>query len=478
MAQSREGSYKNRQAKSILISKRGRKDQAASSVKRSPQFSSMIMVFAFAWIVAVFDSAASNVVVEAYWPQWRGPMGTGVAPLADPPVEWSESKNIRWKRRLPGKGHSTPIIWDDRVFVTTALPFGDSLTPTYGDSRGAHDVVPITQVHKFIVLAVSRRDGAILWQKTVHEEFPHEGAHYTSSLASPSAVTDGELLFAFFGSRGLHCLDLDGESKWQVDLGKMHPLHAHGEGSSPVLHHDAIVILWDHEGPSFLAAFDKRTGEERWKVTREGLSSWSTPIVVEHHGEPQVIVSGSKRVMAYDLATGKLLWQREGLSVENVVATPVAGHGMVYAGSTYDRNIVMAIRLDRAEGEISKEPPIAWTRTRGAPYVPSFLLYGNALFYHHHFQGILTRVDALTGEDRPGPIRLDGINTVFGSPIGAAGRVYSSDIRGATVVLSNKNAPEILALNKLEDRFSASPAAAGGELYLRGERFLYCIAEE
>jgi hypothetical protein len=441
----------------------------------------MLIVGAFACTIIPCHAGASEAVEEgacAFWPQWRGPLGSGVAPLADPPVEWSEKKNIRWKLQLPGKGHSTPIVWGDRIFVTTAAPFGESREPVYSGSDGAHDVVPITHQHEFIVLAASRDDGTIIWQKTVHRKLPHEGTHYTSSLASPSAVTDGEFVFAFFGSRGLYCLDWDGESKWQVDLGKMYTLHAHGEGSSPVLHGDSVLILWDHEGPSFLAAFNKRTGAERWRVVREELSSWSTPIVVEREGGPQVIVSGSKRVTAYDLATGKTLWRRSGLSVENVVATPVAGHGMVYAGSTYDRNVVMAIRLERPENDSSGEQPVAWTRTRGAPYVPSFLLYGDALYFHHHFQGILTRVNAVTGEDQPGPIRLEGLNTVFGSPIGAAGRVYATDVNGVTIVFRDNNDPEILALNKLEDRFSASPAAAAGELYLRGEKYLYCIAED
>ena len=153
-----------------------------------------------------------------YWPEWRGPLSTGVAPHADPPVEWSETKNIRWKIPLPGRGHSTPIVWADRIFITTAVPYGDALDPRYSDAYGTHDNLPVTHPQKFVVLAVRRSDGRILWQRTVHRELPHDAGHVTGTLASHSPVTDGEHLFAYFGSYGLYCLDLDGELLWKTDM--------------------------------------------------------------------------------------------------------------------------------------------------------------------------------------------------------------------------------------------------------------------
>lgn len=420
---------------------------------------------------------AREAEAQRYWPQWRGPFGSGVAPEADPPIEWSETKNIRWKLALPGRGHSTPILWGDRIFVTTAVPYGDALPSQYSGAPGGHDELPITHRHKFIVLALNRHDGKVLWEKTVREDLPHQGGHYTASLASASPVTDGQMLFAFFGSWGLYGLDLNGELKWQADFGKMLTLHGHGEGSSPALYRDTLIINWDHEGQSFVVAFDKWTGKELWKAEREGGTSWTTPIVVEHGGKPQVIISGSKRVQGYDLATGALLWECRGLSVENVVSSPVAGGGMVYAGSSYDRQALLAIRLDGARGDITESERVAWKRTRGAPYVPSLLLYGDSLYFHHHYQGILTRVDARTGEDRPGAFRLNGIGRVFASPVAAAGRVYVTDLDGATAVLSHADKPEVRALNRLDESFSASAAVVGRELYLRGEKHLYCIAE-
>jgi outer membrane protein assembly factor BamB len=423
------------------------------------------------------SSTAGDTNAAYYWPQWRGPLSTGVAPHAHPPAEWSEEKNIRWKIALPGKGHSTPIIWGHRVFVTTAVPSGEALPPKYSGAPGGHDEVPITHRHKFMVLALDRRDGKILWERTVREEIPHQGGHRTASLASASPVTDGERLFAYFGSWGLYCLDLNGEVLWETDLGLLNTLHGHGEGSSPALHGDALIVNWDHEDESFVIAFDKRTGRELWKTPRDPASSWTTPIVVEHGGKPQVIISGSKRVSGYELATGKLIWECGGLSKENVASSPVAGHGMVFTGSTYDQSGMLAIHLEGAKGDITGTEHVAWRRTRGAPYVPSPLLSGDALYFHYHLQGLLTRVHARTGEDQPGSFRLPGIFNVFASPVAAAGRVYVTSREGVTAVFKDGDHPEPIAQNRLDDNFSASPALAGKELYLRGEQYLYCLAE-
>ncbi len=426
-------------------------------------------------ILLVLPAAAEDG--DHYWPQWRGPTGTGAAPHANPPVEWSETENIRWKIALPGSGHSTPIVWGDRVFITAAVPYGDPMEPRYDSAHGTHDSVPVTRHHRFMVLAISRREGKVLWQRTVHREVPHEGGHYTGTFASHSPVTDGEHVFAFFGSRGLYGLDLDGGLQWKADLGEMQTKHAHGEGSSPALHGDTLFINWDHEGRSFVIAFDKRTGEERWRVAREEVTSWATPIVVEHGGKPQLIISGTNRVRGYDPATGNVIWECGGLSA-NIVASPVSADGMVYAASSYDTRAMLAIRLDGAKGDITGTDQVVWRRRRGTPYVPSPLLYGDSLYFLRHYQGILSRVDAKTGEERTGPFRLGGIRNVYASPVGAANRLYITDRQGTTLVMSHADLPKMLAVNRLDDSFSASAAVAGGELFLRGQRNLYCIAEE
>jgi len=430
------------------------------------------------WAVASLAlMVAASSGGESNWPQWRGPQGTGSAPDADPPVVWSEGANIRWKLPLPGLGHSSPVVWGDLVFVTTASPRGAPFEARYDNAPGVHDSVPVTQQYSFSALAVSRRDGRVVWERELETETPHEGGHYTGSLASSSPVTDGEHLFAFFGSRGLYALSLDGDLQWKADLGAMRTKHSHGEGSSPVLHGDALIVNWDHEGQSFVAAFDKATGKERWKVDRDEVSSWATPIVVEHAGKPQVIVNGTGRVRGYDLATGAVIWECGGLSA-NVVASPVAADGMVYAASSYDTRAMLAIRLAGAKGDITGTDQVAWTRSRATPYVPSLLLYEDSLYFLRHYQGVLSRVVASTGEEKSGPFRLGGLRDIYSSPVAAAGRIYITDRNGATLVLSHADKPELLALNRLDDSFSASAALVGRELFLRGERSLYCIAEE
>ena len=423
------------------------------------------------------DDDQSRRKTERYWPQWRGPLGVGVAPDANPPVQWSEVKNIRWKIALPGRGHATPIIWENRVFITTAMPIGEALKPRYSGAPGAHDNLPVTHRHKFVVLAVNRRDGKILWQTTLSEELPHEGGHLSGSLASSSPVTDGERLFAFFGSYGLYCLNLDGKLLWKADLGKMHTKHGHGEGTSPALYGDTLVINWDHEGQSFVAAFDKRTGKQRWKIQRNEVTSWATPIVVEHGGKPQVVISGTTRLRGYDLSTGEVIWECGGLS-GNIVASPVAAGGLVFAGSSYEKRALLAVRLDGAKGDVSGTDRVVWSRTRGTPYVPSPLLYGDSLYFLAHYQGILSRVNAKTGKDQPGAFRLRGIRNVYASPVAAANRVYITDLKGATLVIRHDEDHKVLALNQLNDVFSASAALVGRELFLRGRRYLYCIAEK
>jgi outer membrane protein assembly factor BamB len=439
---------------------------------RLPFFLRLLFALGTVWSAA---GAATNLLHD--WPQWRGPLANGVAPHADPPLHWSETNNVRWKIALPGMAHSSPIVLGDTVYLTAAGPVGEAQPPVFDQAPGVHDSVPVTHRHQFIVLALNRRDGSVRWTNILCQAFPHEGGHTTGSLASNSPVTDGELLYVFFGSRGLYCLGLGGSVKWQKDLGRMRTLHAHGEGSSPVIHGDTLVVCWDHEGESFLYAFDKRTGKERWKVARDEKTSWATPLVVEHEGKLQVVVSATKRVRGYDLATGAVLWECAGLT-DNVVSSPVQWNDMVIAGNSYYQQAMLGIRLAGAKGDITGTDRVAWKLNRLTPYVSSPLLYGDTLYFLRHNQNILNRLDPATGQPRGGLIRLDGIRDfIFASPVGAAGRIYITGRDGSTVVLRHDRENSPLAVNHLDDAFSASPALAGRELYLRGEKFLYCLAE-
>ena len=416
------------------------------------------------------------------WAQWRGPLGTGEAPNADPPTSWSATENVKWKTPIPGKGHSTPIVWGDIVFLTAAEAFGPKREPRFSGRPGAHDNAPVSQEHRFLVVAVNRTDGTIRWQKTVHQAWPLEGAHNTGSLASASCVTDGEFVWAHFGSYGLYCLDFDGEVVWKNMPGAMHTKHGHGEGSSPALANGTIVFNHDHEGQSFILALNAATGKETWKKQRSEVTSWSSPIVLDHDGVTQVIVAGTAAVRSYRLTDGKELWRCGGLS-NNVVASPVSDGARVYVGSSYDTRAMFAITLNGAKGDITDSDRVAWFTRDRTPYVPSPLLYGGSIYYLRHYQNILTRREAASGVDKAGPFRIRGLRDIYASPVAAKNRIYISDRDGATVVFSHvadleNDVPRILWANTIDDRINASLALVGKQIFIRGEKRLYCIEEQ
>ncbi len=432
--------------------------------------------------VIVLASLQQGVRTQAQtlsnWPQWRGPTGTGTAgSSARPPAEWSDSENVRWKTPLPGRGHSTPIIWGDRVFVTAAVATGPKLTPRMSGRPGAHDNLPVDRKYQFVVCAIDRLSGSVIWQRTVHEAVPHEGGHATASLASASPVTDGKHLLAFFGSHGLYCLDFDGNVVWEKHLGLMHSKHGHGEGSSPVLLDDRLIVNWDHEDESFLLAVDKSTGEQLWRKPRSEVTSWSSPIIVHQDGVAQVAVCGTDRVRGYAVDSGDVIWECGGMSA-NIVATPVAAEGFLYVGSSYEKRVLMAIDLAGARGDITSTDHVVWTRSRGTPYVPSPLLSGDALYFLTHYQNVLTRVDAKTGEDAPGAMRLGALGNIYASPVAGGGYVYITDLDGVTLVITQSEIPRVVGVNPLGEAVSASAAIVDREVFIRGERHLFCIAED
>jgi outer membrane protein assembly factor BamB len=409
------------------------------------------------------------------WPQWRGPNANGVAVKGDPPIEWSEEKNVRWKAELPGKGSSSPIVWGKYVFITTAVPTGAQVTQPEPSSSGRRRRSPPPTEQQFVVIALNREDGTILWQKTVRQEVPHEGTHPTGTWASNSSVTDGERLYAYFGSRGLYCLDMDGNLLWEKDFGEMNKIRSFGEGSSPTLHEDRIFVLWDHEGPSFLYALDKETGDEIWKKSREEVTSWSTPLVIETGDSKQVITSATNKVRSYDFEDGSLIWECSGLT-RNVIPSPVTTGGIVFLMSGFRGNALFAVRLANTKGNIDGSDSILWTASRDTPYAPSPLLYDETLYFLKSNNAILSAFAARTGTQFYGPQRLEGMGRVYSSPVGAAGRVYISDREGKTLVIRHGPEFEILATNQLDDGFDASPAIVGDQIFMRGHQQLYCIA--
>jgi outer membrane protein assembly factor BamB len=417
--------------------------------------------------------AAPDGTAERFWPQWRGPYATGVSKYADPPTEWSETKNIRWKLEIPGRGSASPVVWGDRVYVLSAVPVGLTGAASHAPRGG----VQPRDVHRFIVLAIDRRTGKIAWERTARELRPHEAAHQENgTYASSSAITDGQHVYAWFESQGMYVYDMDGKLIWEKDLGDKRMRNQFGEGSTPVLYGDRLVIVWDHiAGPSFVVALDKRSGNELWRVERQEIDTWATPLVVEVDGRAQVIVSGKNRLQSYDLETGKIVWESPGVTM-NPIPSPVYADGMVFVTSGFQGNSLKAIRLADAKGDITGSSAIVWTLDRDTPYVPSPLLYDAILYLLKTNSGILSAFDARTGKPHYQLQRLEGIPEVFASPVGAQGRVYLTGRDGVSLVIRNAPTFEVLAKNSLDDGFDASPALVDNELYMRGYKSLYCIA--
>ena len=333
------------------------------------------------------------------------------------------------------------------------------------------------EYYQFAVLCLDRATGRTLWQHIACEQVPHEGFRANDgSFASASPVTDGKHFYAYFGSRGLYCYDLDGKLEWSQRFGDMRIAMGFGEGSSPALSGDTLVVNWDHEGGSFIIALDKNTGATLWKTPRDEKTSWSTPLVVEVDGKAQVITTATRKIRGYDLATGKLIWECGGLT-SNVIPTPVAEGTMLYTTSGFRGNALMAIRLGRT-GDLTGTDAIAWSYGKSTPYVPSPLLYGERLYFFASNNGILSCFDAKSGRPLINAERLEALPAVYASPLGASGRVYLTGRNGTAVVLKQSDVLEVLATNRLDEKFDASPAAVGRELFLRGQESLYCIAEK
>lgn len=419
------------------------------------------------------------------WPQWRGPEGTGVNPDAKPPVAWSETTNVRWKVPIPGRGHASPIVWGDRVYVLTAIPApkGDEsppAPPADADERTKQRFMRAVQPvqHRYVVMALDRRDGSLVWERTAATQLPVGATHPDGTWASASPVTDGEALYAQFGSQGLFAYSLDGELLWQRDLGDMRTRNDFGEGSSPAVFGDKLIVNWDHEEDSFIVVLDKKTGKTVWQKDRDEVTSWSTPVVAQVGDKPQIVVAATGASRGYDLQNGDVVWGVSGMTV-NVVPSPVVGDGMVYLMSGFRGAALQAVKLADAKGELSSDSQaIAWTYERDTPYVPSPLLYGDKLYFLKVNTGILSCLDAKTGEVHYKEQRLDGISNIYASPVGADGRVYLVGREGTALVIEHGPEHKVLAQNKLDEGFDASPALAGDAIYLRGSEHLYCLAED
>ena len=426
------------------------------------------------------------LVTAAYaqnWPQFRGPSASGVVEGPARPVTWDASKsvNVRWKTAIPGLSHASPVVWGDRVFVTTAVPTGRKAEPSgaaagrggrRGDGgAGAHEE------HRFEVLALDRATGKIVWRQTAATAVPHEGYHATyGSFASNSPTTDGQRVYVSFGSRGLFAYDMNGKLLWQRDFNiQMRMFQEFGEGVGPVLDEGRLIVLFDHEGDGFLAMIDAATGREIWRTPRTDGTNWAAPLVVRHDGRKQIVVNSPRKVRGYDYESGRQIWETTGLGL-NTIPRAVQHGDTVLTMSGFINPRLMAIRLGR-EGDLTGTDAIKWTATRGLAYTTSPVLHDGTLYFLTD-NGMVSALDAETGTPVYQQVRLPKPAAIKASPVAAGGMLYFPTEDGDVVVARIGPTFDVVATNTLTDQsFVASPAVAGGDIFLRSRTHLFRIRE-
>lgn len=385
-----------------------------------------------------------------YWPRWRGPSGQGLAAGAGYVDTWSPTQHVLWKAPVPGRGNSSPIVWGDRVLVTTAHDGGRRLS----------------------VLAYRRSDGTRLWETLAPAGRTGSGAHQKNGHASATPATDGQRVYVSFGARGLFALDLEGRIVWQRDLGPMDVYH--GTAGSPLLYKDRVILYQDQYSGGFIAAFDTRTGRELWRTRRAATVGWGTPIAVRVGDRDEVIVNGQRTVYAYDPDRGAELWRCSGSTYE-VIPTPVVGFGMVFCASGR-AGPTLAIKPG-GRGDVTRTH-VTWTSPRGSPFVPSPILYGDYLYMVNDMSSIVTCLDATTGklvwQGRLGVATREGFSA---SPVAADGKLFFTNDEGETFVLRAGPTFELLHVNRIGERTLASPALVDGRWYIRTDRHLYAIGK-
>ncbi len=417
------------------------------------------------------------------WPGFRGD-GNGISKEKNLPIKWSEDKGVRWKTPIPGAGHSSPIVWGSRVFVTTAVP-DDPNVETFrggvyigGDRRN-----PDKSEYTYRVICLDANQGNVLWSKAVARQSPKTRRHTKNTYASETPVTDGKNVFASFGSTGLFCLDFKGGVIWKRDLGLMRRRAGWGTASSPVLFANTVIVNCDSDDESYIAAFDKATGAPVWRTERDEGASWGTPFLFDAAGRTTIVTNASRRMRGYDAATGKLLWECAGGSMISV-PSPVATQGLVFLSSGHNlfpRRPIIAVRPD-ASGNItpprgqSQSDGVAWSNSSGGAYVTSPIAIGKYLYVPSD-KGYLTCYEAGTGKTVYEKQKLGERNTISASPTAGDGRIYIQTEDGECYVIKPGPQFEILVVNKLDEIFCASPAVSDGKIFLRGRKHLYCVGK-
>ncbi|MCI0487932.1 MAG: PQQ-binding-like beta-propeller repeat protein [Blastocatellia bacterium] len=426
-----------------------------------------------------FSPATQASGPGANWPQWRGPDGQGISLEKNLPAEWSDTKNVRWKTPIPGRGHSSPIVWDDRIFMTTSIE-GETMTREkpivhmLGDKEFKHpDWAGSNHKQTLKVVCVDAKTGKLLWEQTSFEGITFDHRHRKNTYASPTPVTDGRYVYVSFGSEGVYCYDFKGKLIWKQSLGGI-PTLGMGAGTSPVLYKDLVILQCDqHLGEnSFIAALDKKTGKEAWRAKRPVQSSWTTPVIVNTATRAELVTNGNEWVISYDPATGKEYWRCQGVK-SNAIHTPLVGKDLVIVSAGYPQKRTIAIRLG-GSGDLTETPNVLWKYEKGTAYVASPILYGDYVYLISD-KGLLTCLDAKTGEVKYEGGRVPVPATFMASPVAFDGKILISSEDGDTFVVKAGATHEILRTNSIGEPIYTSPALAGGKVYIRAEKHLYCI---
>ncbi len=484
------------------------------------------------WVLAGLAASgwgSLNQLAQAEnWPQFRGPTGAGLVNEQKLPAEWGNDKNIAWKVEVPGAAWSQPVVWGDKIFLTTAItenqtkpksggggfggggfggrppgggrpPEGSDTPPAggrpsggqpgsgrpggFGGGFGGRGGSPPNSVYRWKVLCLDLATGKVLWENLAKEAKPTIAIHSTNTYASETPIIDGERLYVYFGMTGLFCFDLEGKQLWSKELGSFTMMNGWGAGSSPAIDGDRIFVQCDNEQKSFIAAFDKKTGDELWRTPRDEKSNWSTPFVWKNKVRTELVAGGGTKMRSYDPATGKLLWELGG-SVSRCSATPVGDADLLFVGcgGGMGGNGPLSAVKAGASGEITPtgsddtSQGVAWTVDRAGPPMASPLLYRGNLYVLDQRGGLLSCFDAKTGKQHYKQ-RITGAKGFTSSPWAGDGKVFCLDESGQTFVIEAGDELKLLATNKLDDMFWSSAAFAGDNLLLRGIDRLYSIKQ-
>jgi len=432
----------------------------------------------YAFVIAICFSAAA--LGQTNWPQWRGQNASGVSSETGLPTEWDGSKNIRWKAAIPGRGHSSPIVWGNKIFLTTSIegpvvPGAEAVRHMHKGQEYRHpDSVGADHSYTLKLLCVDLDSGKILWDKTVYEGTVYDNRHKKNTYASASPVTDGKFVYLSFEAEGIYCYDFDGKRIWKSSLGKI-AKGGMGPGTSPVLYENLLILQADQEygEGSFIAAVDKKNGKEVWRVERDQRRSWATPLLIKTSQRTELVTSGPNKIISYDPVTGRELWRAPGV-ISNPIPSPVTGQGLVFVTAGSDAKRAFAIRLG-GSGDLAGTTNVVWSYEKGTAYVPSPILY-NEYLYLITDAGAITCLEAATGKVIY-QARIPMAASFTASPVAFEGKIMFVSEDGDSFLLKAGPVPEILNANGLGEPVYASPAIVAGRILIRGQSNLYCIAK-